>query len=480
MEKVKPGFTLATCGWVLGPPRNPSLFDSTLPKNIAMSCISGACGGSPVEPGFRRVEGRPKWSIPWLEDDPGMTMPQLWAGRMRRDAADSLAYGCTGLMGIHWRTRVLGPNVSALANAAWDQKGWNPEYKPDAQVGRRVGQGSAATAGPPTAGTGGPALARSSLVPPYELQRPRPRYLRCSDFYEDWAKAEFGPEASKKIAALFTRLDGRLPRPAGWFKGPGSIQPDTRPWERVRKAHAFADELCSLLPSIRGNGNAERFRYWRDQFFYLRSIAEVRCLWGQYNAAMAKVRAENSPEARKRLARELALPVRKELVSAFEEMHRYLLSTTSNASELGTICNWQQQTLPVVLTAPGKELAAILGEPLPTDAEPTRKYVGAPRIIVPTVRTAIARGETLKLTVIVVGFDPSKAMLYWRPLGSGEFARIPLAHVARDVYQVIMPKEATKDDFEYYICSGHYLGDGNTPYFPATAPKLNQTVVTYD
>ena len=61
-----------------------------------------------------------------MEDDPGLTMPQLWAGRMRRDAADSLAYGCTGLMGIHWRTRILGPNVSALAQAAWDHAAGTP------------------------------------------------------------------------------------------------------------------------------------------------------------------------------------------------------------------------------------------------------------------------------------------------------------------------------------------------------------------
>lgn len=57
-----------------------------------------------------------------------MIIPQLWVGRMRRDAADSFAYGCTGVMGIHWRTRILGPNVSALAKAAWDQKDWNPDF----------------------------------------------------------------------------------------------------------------------------------------------------------------------------------------------------------------------------------------------------------------------------------------------------------------------------------------------------------------
>ena len=55
-----------------------------------MSCIHRNVGFAPVEPGFARIEGRPKWTIPWLEDDPAMIQPQLWVGRMRRDAADAL------------------------------------------------------------------------------------------------------------------------------------------------------------------------------------------------------------------------------------------------------------------------------------------------------------------------------------------------------------------------------------------------------
>lgn len=126
-ENVNAGFTLATCGWVLGPPSNRALFDQVLSKDMPISCINRNVGFSPVEPGFARAKGRSKWAIPWMEDDPALIIPQLWAGRMRRDAADALAYGCTGLLGIHWRTRILGPNVSALAKAAWDQRGWNPD-----------------------------------------------------------------------------------------------------------------------------------------------------------------------------------------------------------------------------------------------------------------------------------------------------------------------------------------------------------------
>ncbi len=117
-------FALATCGWVLGPPSDRTLFDRELPKSMAVSCINREVGKAPVDPVFGRIEDRSKWAIPWLEDDPALTSPQLWAGRMRKDAQDALAYGCDGLLGIHWRTRALGPNVSALARAAWDQRSW--------------------------------------------------------------------------------------------------------------------------------------------------------------------------------------------------------------------------------------------------------------------------------------------------------------------------------------------------------------------
>lgn len=123
-KNVRAPFALATCGWVLGPQYDRALFDQILPKDMPLSCINRQVGFEPVEPGFAHVHGRPKWAIPWLEDDPALHSPQLWVGRMRRDAVDALRYGCTGLMGIHWRTRILGPNVSALAKAAWEQTSW--------------------------------------------------------------------------------------------------------------------------------------------------------------------------------------------------------------------------------------------------------------------------------------------------------------------------------------------------------------------
>ncbi|MBI9018839.1 MAG: hypothetical protein JEZ07_16425 [Phycisphaerae bacterium] len=117
-------FTFATCGWVMGPVQNPMLFDQILEKKSPISCITSWLGASRLNSNFGEIKERPKWAIPWLEDDTAMVSPQLWVGRMRRDASDAYESGCTGLMGIHWRTKILSPNFDTLAKAGWNQK-WN-------------------------------------------------------------------------------------------------------------------------------------------------------------------------------------------------------------------------------------------------------------------------------------------------------------------------------------------------------------------
>ncbi len=200
----------------------------------------------------------------------------------------------------------------------------------------------------------------------------------------------------------------------------------------------------------------------------------MRCVWAQVNAALAKAKVEKNPETQKRLARESVLPVRKELVAAFAELHRHLLATVTNPGEMGDVCNWQQQTLPILLTKPGQELAKLLGEDLPADAMPSKQYLGEPRLFVREVRTGIVSGDPFRLTVTILGGQPAEAAVYWRPLGTGDFSATPLKHVARGVYKATLPAEAVRADFEYYVRATV----GDKPFvFPPTAPALAQSVV---
>ena len=124
MKKTGTPFSLAISGWVLGPPNDRTLFDKELPKDVTVSSINRNLGYDPVDFNFTGVRDRDKWAIPWLEDDPALMNAQLWAGRVRRDAADALAYGCSALIGLHWRTATIAPTFASLARNAWEQP-WN-------------------------------------------------------------------------------------------------------------------------------------------------------------------------------------------------------------------------------------------------------------------------------------------------------------------------------------------------------------------
>ena len=611
-KDVDAHFKLATSGWVLGPKKDRAMFDNFLPGEMAMSCINRQVGFAPVDVNFARLRGRPKWAIPWLEDDPAMILPQLWAGRMRRDAADALAYGCTGLLGIHWRTRILGPNVSALANAAWEQRGWNPDfgtpfqapdfdriegspgalfavfsdttlgYSDEEKVYRtliysmdnyylnldngvydvtlkflevhyrqsnkryfgikiqekpvidkldifaRAGYGrpldltfknirvtdkrlhlqfrkiadNAILAGIVIAkhtdnGQGqivrkincaGRAVGDYEADPSIALQGyDRPRDLPVADFYADWALAQFGKEVAKPMARLFVRLDGssavksigqreaNLPRPSDWRKGPGGIFPDSRPWDEVRREYDFVDEMQRLRPKVRGAGNLERFDYWLNQFRYLRAVGKFRCTLYSFNRAMQKVRAEQNPEMRKKLAAETVLPIRRQQIVELREIHKYLLNSITTTGGMGTVANWQQHNIPMIIEQPGTELATLLGHTLPEDAQPSKHYPGETRLLVPTVRTCLAAGESFQLKVVLLGAEAEEASLHWKPLTGKSFRREQLTHIARGVYTVTLSPELVADDFEYYVQVS--TGTNKTLVFPATAPLMNQTVV---
>ncbi|MGB9688863.1 malectin domain-containing carbohydrate-binding protein [Thermogutta sp.] len=592
-KEVGAPFTLATCGWVLGPTQDRALFDKVLPKEMPVSCINRQVGHDPVEPGFARVVGRPKWAIPWLEDDPALISPQLWVGRMRKDAADALKYGCTGLMGIHWRTRQLGPNVSALAAAAWDQQGWNPElglapaaprhepegaqggqfaafpgvdfadtdedpiyqtvrYDVDAyrfnvpngryrvvlkfcephysEAGKRVFgvkvqgktvidtldifakvgknraldftfDGVEVTDGtlaiefvrqvefPCIAGVviSGPVTRKINCGGPswndYQADWPAAdrtahRYLTSIDFYLDWASAQFGPEVAFEAAQIFAAIDGRLPRPSTWVGGPGGIVPDPRPWSEVAKEYAFVDELAALRDRVEGPGNRDRFDYWLNLFRYMRANAKLNCSLHAYKALiaeLAKLQQKNGePVELRRIARERILPLREKLVESLKEVNTYLLSHVSTYGGLGNVCNWQQHVIPITLGEADAQLVKLVGEEILADGSLPRTYEGPPRIIVPSVRSLLSRGESLQLKVILLGWQNAEASLQWRAIGAGTYQSVPLTHVARSVYRTTIPAEQLPDIVEYFI--EVRSGDKVTRY-PATAPEIGLTAV---
>ena len=460
-REVKAPFTLATAGWVLGPARDRAMFDNLLPKEMPFAALNLELGTIPVDEGFSRLKDRPGWAIPWLEDDLSMTSPQLWVGRIRRDAYDAHRHGCKGLIGIHWRTEEVGPMVAALAQAQWQV----PEVAPVKPQGRKIRVEGVQTG--------------SSITPVdntnSETNLQAVRYLPTDDFYLEWARHQFGEEAAREIAGIFARIDGHLPTPAP--NCPGGIAVNSAPWTSVQSQYAFVDELAALRPRIRGAGNAARFDRWTKSFEYLRAIGRVACTRGQLDRAVAEMKKLGDPEARQTLARHTVLPLRIQLEEDWGRMMTLCLETADTWGSIGHVFTHEMFNRGTLELLEGHDSAIekALDAELPSTARATKAYAGRPRLIVPTRRSVAEPGEALTLKVIVLDNAlPKSAVLRWRPMGHGTWQPLPLKRIARAVHTVTLPP-VRDDSLEYYLEAE--TAGGVLLRWPATAPDLNQTVV---
>lgn len=224
-KRMNVPFKLAMSGWIQGASADFGFFDRALPKDMPLSSLNRSQGAAPIEPEYAQMD-RPKWAIPWLEDDPAITVAQLWVERLKRDASLAAQYGMDGLIGIHWRTRVVAPNVGALAALQWRDTA-----------------------------TSVSAVART-------------QQFDVAAFYKDWALAEFGPEVAEAAGALFASLDGAAPRPAEWHEGPGMVKSGGE--------YGFVEQLEALQPQVQGAQNQARFDYWLSTFRYVRYMGSLR------------------------------------------------------------------------------------------------------------------------------------------------------------------------------------------------------------
>jgi len=446
LKETESPFTLATCGWVLGPPKDRTEFDRILPKEIPFSCINRGLGYTPVDKGFGAITERPKWSIPWMEDDPALLTAQLWAGRMRRDALDSWRYGCDGLFGIHWRTRIIGPTVSALAKAAWECDRY------DKQTGSRD--------------------------------------LPVDDFYADWVNAEFGI-TDPELVKIFTDLDGKgvelregnkgdAPLNASdWIQGPGALMVNksiTDVQERIDR-YKFLPVFEAFRKEISGAGNLERFDYWLNVLRFNKAVLETTISQLMLNHAVDSIRREHDEGKRTEIAKTLALPLRIELSGKWQKMNSLLLAFVSTNGELGTIANLEMHNMRKNgnLTGHDEYLKEIIKSDLPEKTMLSKKYSGATRIVVVTNQSVLQKGEDFYLRIRVLSeSDNISGKIFYMKLGDKNYSAEDLKLISSHVFEVKLTSAKIPDDFEYYL----QVSDGKRKaLYPATAGSINSSVI---
>jgi len=119
LRRHAPDKRLVLAGWG-GIVRNFESLHQRLPGDITFAALNNTLGWDPVNEAFGRLNDRERWIIPWLEDDPSMWFPQFRASHIEQDLRRAHEFGCQGVLGIHWRNRIVDPTATYLARSAWD------------------------------------------------------------------------------------------------------------------------------------------------------------------------------------------------------------------------------------------------------------------------------------------------------------------------------------------------------------------------
>jgi hypothetical protein len=127
LRRYAPEKRMVISGWG-GVVRHFAYFHEHMPEDVIFSALNDSVGWDPVSEEFGKLGSRERWPIPWLEDDPAMWLPQLHVYRFQRDMDLSSQYGCQGVFGIHWRTRIIDANAGFLSRYSWQSSLRPKEY----------------------------------------------------------------------------------------------------------------------------------------------------------------------------------------------------------------------------------------------------------------------------------------------------------------------------------------------------------------
>ena len=111
LQRHAPGKRLVIAGWG-GVTQHFESLHQRVPEDIVFSALSDTLGWDPTNEAFGKLGSRERWPIPWLEDDPSMWFPQFRASRFQTDMKRAKDFGCQGMLGIHWRHRMVDPTAT--------------------------------------------------------------------------------------------------------------------------------------------------------------------------------------------------------------------------------------------------------------------------------------------------------------------------------------------------------------------------------
>ncbi len=302
-----------------------------------------------------------------------------------------------------------------------------------------------------------------------------------ADFYDDWARQNFGTGVGACISQIFQGIDSHLPAMLeigdmqGW-------EPDPIPWSETEQSLQFLDQLEALRSQVKGPGNLDRFDWWLNNFRFLRASMKVEAQWYACNQVIAQAKAETDVAKKRQITEQEALPIYRELVKSAHAAITAKLLTVQARGSISTVNGilWCMKvgTNGGPISAPLRAISELLGSQAPAGVALPTDYLGAPRLIVPVIRDRMFPGELFSVRIWYLdSAPPTSAEVFWRPMGMGEYRRQPLRFMNGNEYRLDFDEAMRQaGTVEYYLRMT--MVGGEILSWPASAPGITQTVIT--
>ena len=443
LKRHAPEKRLVISGWG-GVVRHFKYFHKALPQDIVFSSLTDDLGWQPVSEEYAALDGRERWPIQWLEDDPAMWLPQFHVARSVRDMDLAEQYGCQGLMGIHWRNRIVDVDAGFQSGYSWD-KGLTPTqfFQRFASTQARAPRASA--------------LAkiledtdRERLILDSWTGQIKNGHCEINEYSSDYNEA---------------------------FQ----FWKDYEPSDSVKKSQAeVARQLRALTDAASSPAEHERLNYLTRFVEFLTPYSESWSLAHRLHLKLqqaSKLKKQKLVVEARQLIRAEGVPLWLQLAPKVREVfldYQEIVSTREDQGQLASMHNKYERLTLYRLRASLKEF---LGE-LPPEVERSfaeaREADGraASRCFVPTRPTVLRKGERVRITVVVPGrAKVVRATLLTRsPAAKPGWNSSPMSLEERRTYSAELQwRESTRPLLEYYVMAE--VGSAGTRTIMTSPPE---------
>lgn len=407
LRRHAPDKRLVIGGWG-GVARNFERFHRELPGDIIFTALSDQLGWDPVHEVFGKLEDRERWPIPWIEDDPAMWFPQLHVNRFQRDIQLAEDYGCQGMLGIHWRHRIVDPVAGYLSRRCWNVN-WQPadHYA---------------------------AYARTHTTSPE----------RAADF------AHWLNDVDTNYRFLMT-WTGRI-RDDGHYETQ-EFSGDYGEAFMVERSYTISDEtitrqaeaikvLGDLLDGAVTATERERLGYWYGQSHFLDPYARAWQVGQKLQKLISEqyTRQQTGEDDVAQVIREQGVPLYIELAGHVREAVLAFQHSVATRNDIGMLASVHNKFVRIATFRMRMALLEFLDE-LPADVDlaytsaisPDTTQAGT--VIVPTRPTRLSPGEQVRITAIAPGIREVSAVTFcWRETGATNWQQVQMNCVGRRTY----------------------------------------------